>query len=283
MMHHDESGFEPLFNGEDLSGWFPTPRMYQEMWPGGPTVLEVMPDVFPADYNERAAEHPAAWSVEDGAIVGRQESPGCGWGGYLVSEQVFGDFELRLEAKPDWPADTGIMLRKRADTWHGLQVLVDHRQSGSIGGFYGNGISGFHAVPYTLDARWDNGRPVGLVGDDPTTSVEPFHQDKRDLLTFAGGLEEFLSLWRFDDWNDFRIRVVGRHPEVTVWINDAKVAAIDLASLSFPNYDAEAVAETLGRRGHIALEVHDNDSMLGDGRWGRDASCRWRNIRVKSL
>ena len=34
---------------------------------------------------------------------------------------------------PDWPADTGVMIRRRPDSWAGFQVLVDHRKSGSIG------------------------------------------------------------------------------------------------------------------------------------------------------
>ena len=55
-----------------------TPRNHGEMWPGGPTVMEAYADYFPPDYNERAAEHPARWTVEDGAIVGRQHPPGSG-------------------------------------------------------------------------------------------------------------------------------------------------------------------------------------------------------------
>ena len=39
----------------------------------------------------------------------------------------------------------------------------------------------------------------------------------------------------------------------------------------------------LGDRGHIALEVHDNDAMFGEARWGKGAQCRWRNIRIKDL
>lgn len=279
-----DDGFESLFNGRDLAGWFAVPRTYDEMWPGGPSVHEAYPGLFPDDYNERAAEHPAVWAVEHGAIVGRQDSPGSGWGGYLVSERKFGDFELTLEANPDWPADTGIMVRKRAHSFHGIQILLDHRQSGSIGGFYGNGISGFHAVPYALDAIYDDsGVPVGLREDDPATSVEPMHQGKRGLLTYASDVNEFLASWKFGDWNSFRIRVVGAKPTVTVWINDLKASEIDLARLDFPNYDADAVAVALGREGHIALEVHDNDSMMREGRWGPGAACRWRNIRIKEL
>jgi hypothetical protein len=282
----DESkkGFKPLFNGKDLAGWFATPRTYDELWPGGPKVLEAYAEFFPADYNEQAAKHPAVWTVEDGAIVGRQDSPGSGWGGYLVSEKKYGDFELIVEAKPDWPADSGIMLRKLAHSFHGLQVLVDHRQSGCIGGFYGNGIGGFHAIPFATDATYDSTRlAVGLRADDPATTLEPFNPSKRSMLSSASNVEDFLKAWRWGDWNEFRIRIVGAKPHVTVWINGLEVASINLATLVADNYDADAVAACLGREGHIAFEVHDNDGMLKERRWGRDAACRWRNIMIKEL
>jgi hypothetical protein len=68
---------------------------------------------------------------------------------------------------------------------------------------------------------------------------------------------------------------------ITSWVNDALVAEIDLASVDHPNYDPEAVAADLGRAGHIALEVHDNDPHIGAARWGRCARCRWRAIAIK--
>jgi 3-keto-disaccharide hydrolase len=278
-----ESGFVPLFDGAGLTGWRAIPRTYGRLYPGGPQLLDVMTD-FPRDYNEQAEAHPAAWTVEDGAIVGRQDPPGSGWGGYLITERSFGDFELRLEANPDWPADTGVMVRRRRDSWEGLQVLLDHRQSGSIGGFYGNGIGGFHAVPFAVDVVRDAaGTAVGLRGDDPATSVEPFTDSKRAMLTKSADLEAFLAAWRFGEWNEFRIVCVGNLPVVTVWINDLLTAEIDLASLKAPNYAADAVSQVLGPRGHIALEVHDTDPMLREGRWGREARCRWRNIRIREL
>ena len=165
------------------------------------------------------------WTVEDGAIVGRQDAPGSGWGGYLVSEETYGDFELIVEANPDWPADTGIYLRKQPHTFHGIQVLVDHRKSGSIAGFYGNGIGGFHAVPSAIDARYDaNGDAIGLGPDDPTTTLERFRDAKRDMLSAAASLDEFLAVWRWRDWNELRVRIVGRKPVVTTWVNGLKVA-----------------------------------------------------------
>ncbi|HEX5271029.1 MAG TPA: DUF1080 domain-containing protein [Gemmataceae bacterium] len=278
-----EPGFKSLFDGVSLAGWSPIPRRYGPLYPGGPTVAEANPD-FPRDYDEKADAHPASWSVEDGVIVGRQQPEGSGYGGYLISDQDYGDFELRLEANPDWPADTGIMLRRRRDSWAGLQVLVDHRRSGSIGGFFGNGIGSFHAVPFALDVRTGpDGAPVGLRPDDPATSVEPFTPAKRAMLAKSADVEDFLAAWRWNDWNDFRIRCAGAKPMTTVWINDLLVAEIDLARLQAPHYDADAVLALLGPRGHIALEVHDNDPVLGQNRWAPSARCRWRNIRIKEL
>ena len=42
-------------------------------------------------------------------IVGAQETPDIG--SYLVTEEIFSDFEVEIEARPDWPADTGVLVR----------------------------------------------------------------------------------------------------------------------------------------------------------------------------
>jgi hypothetical protein len=119
-----EDGFVSLFDGSMLDGWHPAPRVYGTEYPGGPSILETL-ERRGARIPIEPELHPANWFVEDGAIVGEQDSPGIGYGGYLVTENTFGDFELVLEARPDWPADTGVMLRRQRDTWHGFQVLLD--------------------------------------------------------------------------------------------------------------------------------------------------------------
>lgn len=103
------------------------------------------------------------------------------------------------------------------------------------------------------------------------------------MLTHAATLDEFLGVWRWGSWNDFTIRIVGEKPVVTCWINDLEIAELDMAALVAPHADADAVANLLGPRRHIAFEVHDNDSRFGDQRWGRHAACRWRNIRIREL
>lgn len=280
-MNESDEGFEQLFNGTDLSGWLVKPRLYGDLYPGGPSVLEAWPE-FGSDYNERALDHIARWNVEDGALVGRQDTPGGPGGGYLVTERTFTDFELRLEMKPDWPADTGVMVRKQSDGFVGLQVLVDHRRSGNIGGFYGNGLASFHAIPFAITAELDGtGKPVGLAIEDPADSLEPFDPAKAELLEYAATPQDFLTAWRWDDWNELTVRCVGDLPAATTWINGVKIASVDLATMHAPHFVAADAARVLD--GHIALEVHDTDPWLGAGRWGRDAACRWRNIRIREL
>lgn len=263
-----------LFDGTSLTGWVAQPRVYGSAWPGGPDVASLNTGL-PADLPDRARANPAVWTVEDGAIVGRQNTPGSGYGGYLVTEEVFGDFELTLEARPDWPADTGVMIRRRFDDWAGLQVLYDHRPNGSVGGFFGNGIGGFLAAPFTMD-RDD-------IGDLVVSNRSPWSPRSAELLTYRGAPDSFLAAWDPTGWNELRVRCIGSLPRVSTWVNGIQVAEIDLAYLDTENYDAAAIANLLGPAGHIALEVHDNDPVLGTARWAVGAACRWRNIRIVEL
>ncbi|MCJ1675545.1 DUF1080 domain-containing protein [Rathayibacter sp. VKM Ac-2929] len=276
----DEVDYRPLLDGASLAGWSAIPRVYGAVHPGGPTVESLLQEqgiALPVE----PEKHPASWRVEDGVLIGAQATPG--YGGYLLSDESFGSFDLALELRPDWPADTGVMLRRRADDWAGFQVLVDHRPSGGIGGFFGNGLASFSAVPFAVDAVLDEqGRPVGLRADDPATSVEPVTAEKIARLEEAADVDEFLQVWRWNDWNELRIRCEGGAlPVLTTWINGVRIARLDTARLRSPGYDPDAVATHLGDRGRIALEVHDNDSVFGESRWGRGAVCRWRDIRVR--
>lgn len=271
----NKSLFTPIFDGKTLSGWHAVPRLPVARAPGQP-----IPDADGEEYR-RAAQTSGRWTVEDGAIIGRQDPPGCGYGGYLLSDETYSDFELIFEARPDWPADTGILVRATALGSQGYQILLDHRQSGNIGGVYGNGVGGFHGINFTLDAEYDEqGRPAGLRLEDPEASIEPMTTDKPELLAYAASGEQFLSVWRWNDWNEFRIRVQGGSPRITVHINDLKISEIDTAALKHPLYDASAVRELLGRRGHIAFEIHDNDPRMGEARWAPNSACRWRNIQI---
>ncbi|PWG59902.1 3-keto-disaccharide hydrolase [Bifidobacterium catulorum] len=276
-------GFVSLFDGETLTGWHSTARVYGAMYPGGPTLYESW-EGFGGEFQENSLKYPAKWYVEDGTIVGRQDPEHPGFGGYLVTDKKYGDFELQLELNLDWPADSGIMLRKLDDRWEGWQVLADLRKSGTIGQFYGNGLAPFHAVSYNLDAiRDENGTPIGLKADDPETSIEPLSREKSDMLEEKISAEDFIDIWKFNDWNHFRIVCEGKYPRISVWVNGTLTGVLDGSRRFAENYDPQKVYEMLGRKGHIALEVHDCEPLLGSERWAPDSLCRWRNIFIKEL
>ncbi|MCX6631597.1 MAG: DUF1080 domain-containing protein [Candidatus Solibacter sp.] len=246
-----ETGFQPLFDGTSLRGW-----KRQSRSPSKPSL--------------------GKWTVENGMIVGGQDPPRVG--SYLVTEQTFEDFELQIEANPDWPADTGIMVRTVPQGNVGFQVHLDHRPHGDIGGYYGNGLAGFRANAYALNAEKDkDGRLVRLIS-------EPFGGLQGQVpLEFAAPAAVFLKVWKPGGWNHFRVRSAGALPYLTTWINGEKISELDTAKIKLPGYDPKAVIELIGRAGHIALEVHDNDAQMGNDRWAPGAVCRWRNISIRKL
>jgi hypothetical protein len=291
-------GFRPIFDGKTLTGWTaksragsPGPGKGGKGGKGGPSGKQ------PANpSNEKAAAMGAfyqealkrvgKWRVQEGAIIGEQDPPASGLGGYLVSDADFGDFELLIDAKPDWPADTGVLVRTIPAGNVGYQILIDHRPSGGIGGFYGNGLAGFHAVNFNVAGVFDaGGKCIGLKEEDPKDTIETISDAKRRLLSYAATAEQFLKAWKFGDWNTFKIRCQGELPHLTTWINGTKVAEMNVATIEWPGFDKQATIAQLGRRGRISLEVHSNgpDDRLGNNRWGPGAVCRWRNIFIKEL
>lgn len=253
-----DGGFRPLFDGTSLRGWKRQPRSLAQPSLG-------------------------RWIIEDGVLIGGQEPPGSGLGAYLVSEETFSDFELQIEARPDWRVDTGIMLRTVPQGNVGFQVLLDHRPHGGLAGYYGNGLWNFHAWNYAFTGETDNdGRLLRLIPEKPS---EPSPNNHTVPLDFAPPAETFLRAWKVDGWNHFRIRSVGAVPHLTTWINGVKVAELDTARMQSPGWDPDAALKKVGRAGHIALEVHSNGpgDKFGKDRWAPEAVCRWRNISIKTL
>jgi hypothetical protein len=248
--------FRRLFDGVSLNGWKKQPRSLAQPSLG-------------------------KWTVEDGAIIGAQETPGLG--AYLVTEETFDDFELQIEARPDWPADTGVLVRTVPQGNIGLQVLVDHRPHGGIGGYYGNGLGAIHAWDYGFTAELDkDGHVVRLIPEKPS---EPSKTNRPIPLDFAAPVDVFLRTWRVNDWNQFRIHCVGALPRLTTWINGEKISELDTAKVKAPGWDPDAVLKLIGHAGHIALEVHSNGprDLLGKDRWAPGAVCRWRNIGIRKI
>lgn len=93
------SGFKPIFNGEDLSGW-------KLRNPGGKF----------------------SWSAQNGMMV--NEMPEGGHGTDLMTEEKFKDFVIRYEYMIPKGANSGLYLRGRYE----IQILEDHGKPAADGG-----------------------------------------------------------------------------------------------------------------------------------------------------
>ena len=274
-----ETTWRPLFDGKTLDGWNAIHRLPVPRNPGGRSAAKDSPQY------QKALRSKGDWKVVDGGITGGQEPPGSGVGGYLITNEKFADFELSLEANPDWGVDTGLMIRATGIGSQGFQVLVDHRQDGNIGSFYGNGIGGFNTRQFGFKAKKDSSGKV--VGMTPVAYRDLSPQPVPDTseAIWSAGPEAFFETWRFGEWNEIRVRCEGRLPTLTTWINGEKMASVDTTNMKAEGYDAETVATLLGRAGHFALEVHSSGQgdRLGEGRWLPGRVCRWRRIRAREL
>ena len=167
-----------------------------------------------------------------------------------------------------------------------MQILVDHRPQGGIGGFYGNGIAGIHGMPFAIDAVYDKqGNPVGMIAADPNDRRVELSPKTRSILTYAADVDDFLKAWKWGQWNTVKVRCEGRIPKLTTWVNGLKTAVLDMNKIDWENYDKEACAKMMGRKGHISLEVHNSNfnHWLGKDRWWPGAVVRWKNIYIREL
>ena len=102
-----------MFDGKTLDGWFTSPRVYvprNEKFASMPSDRLYDEVIRFYEENEGGGRIPnkervknrGVWEVKDGAVIGGQV-PGSIAGSYLISEKTYGDFELTLEANPDFP------------------------------------------------------------------------------------------------------------------------------------------------------------------------------------
>ena len=216
--------WRPLFDGHSLSGWKPTAKSPHSKASGNTT-----------------AGH---WRVVEGAIHGDQDSPGNG--GLLLTEAVYGDFEVTLETRNDFGPDSGLFLRCTPDG-KAYQCLIDYHEGGTIGGILGEGIWKRRGVRnYTF----------GTTPDLITLNENPAHP-------CPVSPEKWKEFWRVGDWNEIRARITGDPPTITTWVNGVQILQHTEPASVHP------------ATGHIGLQIHGGEKFVG--------TVRYRNLRVRPL
>lgn len=182
----------------------------------------------------RRDDVPGAWSIQDGVLAFTPVDDEAQRGD-VMSRDVFGDFELRLEWRVSEGGNSGIIYRVTEDeraTWLSgleMQVLDDARHSdGQIPSHRAGALYDLVAPPSGIT------RPVG-------------------------------------EWNEARIEVRGNR--VRHWLNGHPTADVEIGSDDWnariaASKFADVPSFAAAREGHIALQDH------GDRVWYRDIRVR---------
>jgi hypothetical protein len=223
----DEGGWITLFDGTSLKGWHVSAKTGHSGASGHKTG--------------------GKWEIVDGAITGSQDIPGNG--GIIITDEKFGDFEVKLEMKNDFGPDSGLFLRSTEDgkAW---QAMIDYHADGNLMGIYGEGLGG---QPHVRNYNFTD-KVTEIVAKN--TGEPP--------VALPVLPEAWSHFWRADQWNELRARIVGNPPHITTWINGVKIMEWKEKEVRHPD------------TGGIALQVH------GGGDHTKEF-VRYRNVQVKKL
>ncbi len=224
-------GFTKLFNGENLDGWHVA----------SPEAIKDLAKSF--------------WSVDNGAIL--SNSMGSKDHGYvwLMSDNEYADFELRLKFK----------VSKENKGNSGVQVRSRYDQNAEISKHGIGWLDGPQADIHP-NTPWRN----GLIYDETRTirrwiypSLTSWRIDREDVTL------ERVVYYKEDDysgWNDMRILCKGTN--IKTYVNNFLVADFDGSGL----LDSEEHKNlNVGMKGHIALQIHKLDEIKI---WFKDIEVR---------
>jgi hypothetical protein len=140
-------GFTPLFNGRDLTGWHVSRTTHHGTTP--------------------------RITVEDGAIVMRQRP--YGQGGLLLTDRRYRNFELYLEARPDWGTNGGVFFRS-TEGGSAYQIELEGGGTGGTGSLFGEMLRiSREARPAAIDKVWKpdawNSMRLRVTGNVPRVTL----------------------------------------------------------------------------------------------------------------
>lgn len=224
----ESSGWKTLFNGADLSGW----------------EVQCLEE-------DRGKEF---WKVSEGTLLCdsiRRPDHDYVW---LVSEEEFEDFELRLEfqAYRESPGNSGVQVRSR----------YDQSPTAPRGGWLDGPQIDIHPpTPWRTGLIYDETR-------EESRWISPSREDWRIEPSDGPDTWVFKYAGEADEWNDLRIVCEGTR--ILTELNGIVVTDFDGKGI----LDSEAhLRRNVGMKGHLALQLHDGDEL----------KIRFRNIRIRLI
>lgn len=196
-----------LFNGKDLTGW----------------QVAAKPEDRDKDF----------WKVQDGVIIcdslGHKDHDHV----WLINDQEYGDFELKLKVRGfrESPGNSGVQIRSRYD-----------HQSSTLGG---------PQIDVNPPAAWR----TGLIYDETRGTTRWIFPSLPDWKIDASHAPPNWK-WDADGWNT--IEILCRGTNIVSTVNGIRIA--DFNGDGILNDDAHR-KYNVGLRGHIALQLHIRDEL----------------------
>jgi hypothetical protein len=124
-----------------------------------------------------------------------------------------------------------------------------------------------------------SGYQIELVGDGEPRTANLIGE----MLRVAKGAQakDLQKVWKKEDWNSFRLRVVGEKPKMTLWVNGVLMWEVQAER-------NDLIADATS--GMIAFQLHWSATLMPvpggrccDFSWKPDAAHAYRNILIKEL
>lgn len=179
---------------------------------------------------------------------------------------------------PDVRVEDGVIVLRQNPYGQGGVLLSDQKYrdfelyvEAKIDSFTNGGIfirSSESGIAYQIELDEAAGSTGALYGE-------------RMPVSLSAAAKERAAVWKANDWNSFRIRMVGEIPRITLWINGVQMWEVTQPVNDFP---AGAVEGMIGFQSHwTALFSPAAGKWNGLNSWAPGAAHRFRNIAIKEL